>query len=49
MGNKLGIDMPVTQGVVRWASAVYNKNFYEMGRNDRTLDLDAIIHQAGLN
>lgn len=49
MGNKLGIDMPVTQGVIRWASAVYNKNFYEMGRNDRTLDLDAIIHQAGLN
>lgn len=46
VGSKLSIDMPVTEGVVRWASAVYHKDFYSLGRNGKALDLDAIIKRT---
>ncbi|MBC8536248.1 NAD/NADP-dependent octopine/nopaline dehydrogenase family protein [Feifania hominis] len=43
MGRRFGIEMPVTEAVIRWASAVYGRDFYAEGRNEFRLDLDALI------
>lgn len=46
MGRYLGVDMPFTNALVQWASAVYGVDFYESGRNETKLDMAAICRQA---
>lgn len=45
MGRQLGLDMPMTESVIKWASAVFGRDFYTQGRNRERLDF-ALLAQA---
>ncbi|WP_343210434.1 NAD/NADP-dependent octopine/nopaline dehydrogenase family protein [Anaerolentibacter hominis] len=46
MGRHLGIEMPVTEAVIKWASVLYDYDFMGRGRNEKKLNLDEIIEQG---
>nr|WP_162990629.1 NAD/NADP-dependent octopine/nopaline dehydrogenase family protein [Maliibacterium massiliense] len=43
IGRRLGIPMPMTESVIAWASAVYNCDFFAMGRSELHLDIEALL------
>lgn len=47
LGRRLGLPMPLTASVVGWASAVCGVDFYARGRNEKRIDLTALLEGAG--
>lgn len=46
ISRKINVKLPMTEAIVEWASAVYNIDFYNNGRNERNIDLDKIIEDS---
>ncbi len=46
MGRELGLEMPLTEAVIKWASAVFNRDFYTEGRNRERLDFSLLAQAA---
>ena len=42
IARHLGIDLPITRAVVSWASAIYDRDFYNEGRNETKVDFEAL-------
>ncbi|HWQ58139.1 MAG TPA: NAD/NADP octopine/nopaline dehydrogenase family protein [Clostridia bacterium] len=46
LGRRMNIPTDITDASVKWASVVYNCNFYATGRNERAVDFDAVLSGA---
>lgn len=46
-GKAIGVDTPVINSAILWASTIYETDFKQNGRNDRVVDFDALLAQAG--
>lgn len=46
IGKAVGVETPLMEQVIGWASAVYQVDFMERGRNESKLDLPLILKQA---
>lgn len=48
IAKMIGVATPTMDAVISWASALYNLNFYEIGRNDKDLNLEEILEDIKL-
>lgn len=46
LGRRMNIPTDITDASIKWASVVYNCDFYATGRNDRAIDFDAMLSGA---
>jgi len=46
LGRRLNIPTDITDASIKWASVVYNCDFYATGRNERAIDFDAVLAEA---
>mgnify|MGYP000983344165 CR=1 FL=1 len=46
LGRKLRVPTEITDTAIKWASVFYNRDFYMTGRNENTIDFDAVVAEA---
>ena len=46
-GKHAGVDTPVIESVIRWATTIYQFDFMGKGRNDLKIDFDAMLKNYG--
>ncbi|HOG00933.1 MAG TPA: NAD/NADP octopine/nopaline dehydrogenase family protein [Clostridia bacterium] len=46
LGRRLNIPTDITDASIKWASVVYNCDFYATGRNESAIDFDAVLAGA---
>lgn len=46
-GRAIGIEVPIINSVILWASTIYATDFKQNGRNDKVIDLGKLLADAG--
>jgi opine dehydrogenase len=47
-GQAIGLDTPIINSAILWGSTIYSTDFKQNGRNDKTIDFEALKADAGI-